>query len=186
MFNNVQYIREYDTTLHHHNFQVALISCRVAPYLQGMSWYVVIKTIKGRRYRYRQRTWRENGRVRCKSEYIGPVDGALKRESRGRSRGRANAIGVAGAVDKVVEAVAETVEQVGITILGELLQAPRDVISKALQFVPSLGSTVELAKITPPDEELTAPPAVETLPATTDISSQTEGEPEGSPDGSPE
>ncbi len=39
-----------------------------------MSWYVVIKTIKGRRYRYRQRTWRENGRVRCKSEYIGPVD----------------------------------------------------------------------------------------------------------------
>ncbi|MGD0643266.1 MAG: hypothetical protein ABSC22_21205 [Roseiarcus sp.] len=39
-----------------------------------MSWYIVIKTIKGRRYRYRQRTWRENGRMRCKSEYIGPVD----------------------------------------------------------------------------------------------------------------
>jgi len=44
-----------------------------------MSWYVVIKTIKGRRYRYRQRTWRENGRVRCKSEYIGPVDATFFR-----------------------------------------------------------------------------------------------------------
>jgi len=38
-----------------------------------MSWYIVIKTINGRRYRYRQRTWREGGRMRTKSEYIGPV-----------------------------------------------------------------------------------------------------------------
>jgi antirestriction protein ArdC len=37
-----------------------------------MDWYFVIKTIHGRRYRYRQKTWRENGRVRTRSEYIGP------------------------------------------------------------------------------------------------------------------
>jgi hypothetical protein len=36
-----------------------------------MDWYVVIKKIQGRRYRYRQKTWRENGRVRTRSEYIG-------------------------------------------------------------------------------------------------------------------
>jgi len=40
-----------------------------------MDWYVVIKTIKGRRYYYRQKTWRESRHVRTKSEYIGPVDG---------------------------------------------------------------------------------------------------------------
>lgn len=35
-----------------------------------MQWYTVIKTINGRRYRYRQKTWREGGRVRTRSEYI--------------------------------------------------------------------------------------------------------------------
>jgi hypothetical protein len=44
-----------------------------------MDWYIVIKTIKGRRYRYRQKTWREGGRVRTRSEYIGPVNGSDKR-----------------------------------------------------------------------------------------------------------
>jgi Zincin-like metallopeptidase len=42
-----------------------------------MDWYVVIKTINGRRYRYRQKTWRENGRIRTRSEYIGPADGPV-------------------------------------------------------------------------------------------------------------
>jgi hypothetical protein len=41
-----------------------------------MDWYVVIKTIKGRRYRYRQKTWREHGRVRTRSEYTGPAGGS--------------------------------------------------------------------------------------------------------------
>jgi len=36
----------------------------------GMDWYIVIKTIKGRRYRYRQKTWREGGCVRTRSEYV--------------------------------------------------------------------------------------------------------------------
>jgi hypothetical protein len=38
----------------------------------GMDWYIVIKTIKGRRYRYRQKTWRRGTRVRCQSQYISP------------------------------------------------------------------------------------------------------------------
>ncbi len=38
-----------------------------------MDWYVVIKTIKGRCYYYRQKTWREGARVRTHSEYIGLV-----------------------------------------------------------------------------------------------------------------
>ena len=36
--------------------------------------YRVIKTVKGRRYVYEQRTWREGKRVRTESRYIGPVD----------------------------------------------------------------------------------------------------------------
>jgi hypothetical protein len=35
-----------------------------------MEWYIVIKTIKGRRYRYRQKTWREGGCVRTLSQYV--------------------------------------------------------------------------------------------------------------------
>jgi antirestriction protein ArdC len=41
-----------------------------------MDWYIVIKTINGRRYYYRQKTWREGGRVRTRSEYIGPAGDA--------------------------------------------------------------------------------------------------------------
>src|SRR5438477_11523915 len=35
--------------------------------------YIVIKTIKGRQYQYRQRSYREGGRVRTESIYLGPV-----------------------------------------------------------------------------------------------------------------
>ena len=41
-----------------------------------MSTYMVIKTINGRQYRYRQTTWRESGRMRTKNEYVGPVAAA--------------------------------------------------------------------------------------------------------------
>lgn len=41
--------------------------------------YRVIKTIKGRRYIYEQRTWREGARVRTQGRYIGPVDSAPTR-----------------------------------------------------------------------------------------------------------
>ena len=40
-----------------------------------MGWYTVIKTINKHRYVYRQRTWRENGKVKCQSVYIGKAGG---------------------------------------------------------------------------------------------------------------
>ena len=36
-----------------------------------MGWYRVVKTIKGHRYIYEQRTWREGKRVRTESRYVG-------------------------------------------------------------------------------------------------------------------
>jgi hypothetical protein len=36
--------------------------------------YRVIKTIRGRRYLYEQRSWREGGRVRTQSRSLGPLD----------------------------------------------------------------------------------------------------------------
>ena len=37
-----------------------------------MGWYFITKVIKGYSYLYRQRTWREGGKVKCQSQYIGP------------------------------------------------------------------------------------------------------------------
>ena len=37
------------------------------------AWYRVIKTVKGHRYVYEQRTWRQGGRVRTENRYIGPA-----------------------------------------------------------------------------------------------------------------
>jgi DUF1680 family protein len=47
--------------------------------IDGPAMYVVIKTVKGRRYRYLQRSWREGSRVRTQTEYLGPVDNQPKR-----------------------------------------------------------------------------------------------------------
>jgi hypothetical protein len=51
-----------------------------------MGWYTVVKTIKGHRYEYLQRTWREGKKVRTESRYIGPAepaqDGAPSRPPR--------------------------------------------------------------------------------------------------------
>ncbi|MFL9824145.1 hypothetical protein [Rhodoplanes sp. SY1] len=38
-----------------------------------MDWYRVIKTIRGRRYVYLQKTWRAGACVRCHSRYMGPA-----------------------------------------------------------------------------------------------------------------
>jgi hypothetical protein len=38
-----------------------------------MAWYRTIKTIRGRRYVYLQRTWREGKRVRTENRYVGPA-----------------------------------------------------------------------------------------------------------------
>src|SRR5215218_5729822 len=48
-----------------------------------MGWYRVVKTIKGHRYVYEQRTWREGKRVRTESRYIGPADGQGMPSTRG-------------------------------------------------------------------------------------------------------
>jgi antirestriction protein ArdC len=42
-----------------------------------MEWYIVVKTINGRRYRYWQKTWREGKRVRTANKYIGPAGGVV-------------------------------------------------------------------------------------------------------------
>ncbi len=39
----------------------------------AVGWYRVVKTIKGHRYIYEQRTWREGKRVRTQSRYVGPA-----------------------------------------------------------------------------------------------------------------
>jgi hypothetical protein len=41
---------------------------------EAVGWYSVIKTIKGHRYEYLQRTWREGKKVRTESVYIGPAE----------------------------------------------------------------------------------------------------------------
>jgi hypothetical protein len=51
-------------------------------------WHIVIKKINGRRYRYRQMSWRENGRTVTRSEYLEPADGPWRTAVK-RSRVRA-------------------------------------------------------------------------------------------------
>ena len=51
-------------------------------------WYVVEKTIDGRRYLYRQRTWREGASVRTESEYLAPCDGHTLARGVSQPRGR--------------------------------------------------------------------------------------------------
>jgi hypothetical protein len=40
-----------------------------------MQWYVVVKTINGRKYLYRQKTYRVGRQVKTINQYIGPYDG---------------------------------------------------------------------------------------------------------------
>jgi hypothetical protein len=40
---------------------------------------VVVKTVKGKRYRYLQRSYRVGGKVRTESKYLGPADGGKRR-----------------------------------------------------------------------------------------------------------
>lgn len=41
--------------------------------------YIVTKTIKGRQYRYEQTSYREGGKVKTKSVYLGPVSGTTRK-----------------------------------------------------------------------------------------------------------
>lgn len=47
-----------------------------------MGWYVVIKTINGHRYFYKQRTWREGKHVRTENVYLGPTGDSGRKSSR--------------------------------------------------------------------------------------------------------
>ena len=38
-----------------------------------MQWYLVTKNIGGRPYHYRQRTYREGGKIRTQCKYVGPA-----------------------------------------------------------------------------------------------------------------
>jgi hypothetical protein len=49
--------------------------------------YIVVKTIKGRQYRYQQRTYRQGGKVRTETIYLGPVGGGIRRKGVLRSVG---------------------------------------------------------------------------------------------------
>lgn len=59
----------------------------VRPKYKNLMSYTVVKTIKGRRYRYLQTSWREGRRVRTKSVCLGPLDGTGRTPSRKRGTG---------------------------------------------------------------------------------------------------
>ncbi len=79
---------------HHKNHQAHLcdsmriLLAPVKPQYKNLMSYTVVKTIKGRRYRYLQTSWREGRRVRTKSVYLGPLDGAGRTANRKRGTGR--------------------------------------------------------------------------------------------------
>src|SRR5687767_9878065 len=55
------------------------------------AWYWVIKTIKGHRYVYEQRTRREGKHVRTENRYVGPADGGSSRTGAGDGLGKRQA-----------------------------------------------------------------------------------------------
>lgn len=59
--------------------------------------YVVVKTIKGRQYRYLQTSWREGKKVRTKAVCLGPTNGS---SDRSQERAMAAAERFAAQVDK--------------------------------------------------------------------------------------
>ena len=65
--------------------------------------YVVQKTIRGRRYWYRQRTYREGAKVKTESVYLGPVDGGDASAGNASPRRRRAVGGAAPADDKGIE-----------------------------------------------------------------------------------
>jgi hypothetical protein len=91
-----------------------------------VGWYIVIKTIKGHRYRYRQRTWRENGRMRTQSEFLGREDGG------GRGSSKSNSASGAGNTETVGTATAPVLA--GET---EFIAALFDPENAASEWVPS-------------------------------------------------
>jgi hypothetical protein len=203
MRNQVRHARVCGAVLHHHNFKSPLLSLFDAPYLRRMSWYIVIKTIKGRRYRYRQRTWREGGRMRTKSEYIGPVG----EENRGvRSRVGLEQAAASGRYRDVEHRSAG--QGTGTEMTSRRVRRRVNGVNEFLKELvrkrdraDDFGETeaqarervaiedAERAKDARVNDLLTAPTisldAVEEI-ADMQVDAQSEGEPEGSPDSSAE
>jgi hypothetical protein len=98
-------------------------------------WYIVIKTIKGHRYRYRQRTWREGKHVRTESQYLGAEGGS------GAGHGAANPTG--GGLNKVASE-RELIDRIfdNASLIGSL-QFPRKPwagrYSTKANFTPVVG-----------------------------------------------
>ena len=67
---------------------------------------VVIKTIKGRRYRYLQRSYRDGGKVRTESLYLGPVDGGRRK----------------GILRRVGELIAANRSEPGTRLINEMVE----------------------------------------------------------------
>jgi Zincin-like metallopeptidase len=70
-----------------------------------MGWYIVIKTIKGHPYRYRQRTWREGNRARTESVYLGPAEnGGGRGDDKGREEiPKRDVAGERALIDKIFD-----------------------------------------------------------------------------------
>ncbi|MGD0639235.1 MAG: hypothetical protein ABSC22_00685 [Roseiarcus sp.] len=168
-----------------------------------MSWYIVIKTIKGRRYRYRQRTWREGGRMRTKSEYIGPVGEGNRGERSRVGLEQATTLGRHRDVEHRSAGQGTETERTsrrvrrranGVSEFLKELVRKRDRADDFGETEAQARERVaiedaERAKDARVNDLLTAPTiSLDTVEEIADMQAdaQSEGEPEGSPDGSAE
>jgi hypothetical protein len=62
------------------HFSLAKLFCSTPGATQLHMAYIVIKTINGRQCRYQQRAYRQGGKVRTETIYLGPVDGGKQRQ----------------------------------------------------------------------------------------------------------
>lgn len=117
------------------------------------SWYPTIKTIKGHHYIYRQRTWRENGRVRSETQYIGPIDAAgamaIREERRVRARKRSKTAEIGMAVFGIEDEYGRPVDSLWNRYING--QAPK-ATSEPAQAHPETGRSVA----TPSDPDTAA------------------------------
>ena len=135
----------------HHFFDCPLLLIECRCYLQNM--YEVIKTIGGRRYRYLQRSYRENGRVRTQSQYLGPVDGEARPRKPRRIKAVLDALvglarrgpgyeSEAGIQRRMAD---ESVARDRQTRINDLLTAPTIALSAIREIADAQADTAERA-----------------------------------------
>ena len=130
--------------------------------------YEIIKTINGIGYRYQQETYRENGRVKTRSVYIGPVDGGR------RKRGKLTEF-VRELVKKKDrrEDIGESDAEASARVAREDAQRAKDARVNDLLTAPSI-SLEGIAEVAEKQSEPTA-----------DVSSSESSQPSGQSDGDP-